>query len=149
MREDQTTDLNALVAAIPIARFFGLQLRLDDTQALIAKLPFRQMLIGNPTVPAIHGGALGVLLEWVALFEVLRRDPTAPLPKTITATIDYLRPAFPRDLEATVTLTRLGRRVATLHAQAWQDERTRLVATGKVQLLVQPSSGPGARAPST
>jgi acyl-coenzyme A thioesterase PaaI-like protein len=61
------------------------------------------------------------------------------LPKVITVTIDYLRSAGPRDTYARAEVTRLGRRVATVHARAWQEDQARPCATAIVHLLLKTS----------
>ena len=58
---------------------------------LITTMRYGDHLIGNPALPALHGGTLGALLESAAIFELLWRAETIVLPKTITLTVDYLR----------------------------------------------------------
>jgi acyl-coenzyme A thioesterase PaaI-like protein len=50
------------------------------------------------------------------------------MPKTIDITVDYLRPGRPRETFARASVQKAGRRVAHLHVQAWQDERSRPIA---------------------
>lgn len=122
LRESKSTgNFQLLMDAIPYARFMGMQIAEHDGVRR-AKLPFRESLIGNPAVPALHGGTVGALLESTAIFELLWTSETIVLPKVITVTIDYLRPAGPRDIYARAEITRLGRRVATVHASAFQDD---------------------------
>jgi acyl-coenzyme A thioesterase PaaI-like protein len=82
-------------------------------------LPFDEKLIGNPILPAIHGGVTAAFLEVTAIIELAwslfwedmeagRIDPAgrcrtriaAALPKTIDFTVDYLRSGLPRDAYA-------------------------------------------------
>ena len=62
---------------------------------LITTMRYADHLIGNPALPALHGGTLGALLESAAIFELLWRAETIVLPKTITLTVDYLRSGAP------------------------------------------------------
>jgi acyl-coenzyme A thioesterase PaaI-like protein len=64
------------------------------------------------------------------------------LPKTIDFTIDYLRSGLPRDAYARARVNRSGRRYASVHVEAWQDNRARLFAQGTGHFLM-PSDGPG------
>jgi acyl-coenzyme A thioesterase PaaI-like protein len=54
--------------------------------------------------------------------------PSAALPKTIDFTVDYLRSGLPRDAYARARVNRSGRRYASVHVEAWQDNRARLFA---------------------
>ena len=101
---------------------------------------FADHLIGNPTLPALHGGTLGALLESAAIFELLWRAETIVLPKTITITVDYLRSGGPVDTHARGVITRHGRRVANVRVEAWQADRATPVATAHANLLVMRES---------
>lgn len=129
-------DPGQLLAAIPYARFLGLAATLDAGE-LITTMRYADHLIGNPALPAIHGGALGALLESAAVFSLLWTAETALLPKTITITVDYLRPARPVDTTARGIVTRIGRRVASVRVEAWQDDRAQIVATAHAHFLIK------------
>ena len=137
--------LNALADAVPYNRFIGVLFdRLGDE--LTARMPFDQALIGNPFLPALHGGVTGAFLEITALTQlawdaawVILEDGGAqadailsgafpPMPKTIDITIDYLRSGRPRDTFARASVQKAGRRVAHVHVEAWQDSRDRPIA---------------------
>ena len=62
------------------------------------------------------------------------------LPKTIDFTVDYLRSGLPRDAYARATINRSGRRYASVHVEAWQDNRSRLFAQATGHFLM-PSDG--------
>ena len=51
MSEDE---LNAMLARIPYARFLGVRADLRGDE-LTGVLPYGEHLIGNPTLPALHG----------------------------------------------------------------------------------------------
>jgi uncharacterized protein (TIGR00369 family) len=104
--------LRRIVEGIPFIAFLGLRFDRRGDE-LTAVLPFRDDLIGNPRIPALHGGATAGLLEataivelaWAAMWEEMeaeRTSPTGPLrlPKTIDLTVDYLRAGLPRDAYA-------------------------------------------------
>ena len=50
-----------LCAAVPFAAFMGLSARRTD-EGLVAHMRFQDHQIGNPTLPALHGGSLSALL---------------------------------------------------------------------------------------
>ncbi len=128
-------DFQKLLDIIPYSRFLGLSARFDAGE-LITTMKYADHLIGNPTLPALHGGTLGALLESSAIFELLWRAETIVLPKTITVTVDYLRSGAPLDTHARSTVTRHGRRVANVRVEAWQTDRAAPVATAHAIFLV-------------
>jgi acyl-coenzyme A thioesterase PaaI-like protein len=128
-------DLTALLEAVPYSRFLGLTPHLESGE-VITTMKFSSSLIGNPALPALHGGTLGALMESAAIFELLWRAETIVLPKTITLTVDYLRSGAPVDTHARSTVTRHGRRVANVRVEAWQADRSAPVATAHAIFLV-------------
>jgi uncharacterized protein (TIGR00369 family) len=129
--------LGPLIAEVPYAKWLGLTAA-EVGSELIVTMTYAPSLVGNASLPALHGGTLGALLESAAIFELLWRSETLVLPKTITLTIDYLRPAGPRDTHARGVVTRHGRRVANVRCEAWQDDRSAPVASAHAIFLVMP-----------
>lgn len=132
-------DLSALCAALPYAQFLGLEVSVEQGE-LWTRMRFSDKLVGDPTLPALHGGTLGALLEFAAVFQVLWQAETILLPKTINVTVAYLRSGRPKDTYAHGVITRLGRRVATVDAFAWQDDRSRPIASAVAHFLVKPAT---------
>jgi len=128
-------DWTALLEWVPYLKFLGVTLE-SEGGVLTGRMRFSEHLVGNPTLPALHGGALGALLEAACQFEVLYRAESAVLPKTITLTIDYLRSAKPVDVKVRARIVKQGRRVVTAHAVAWQEDEAKPVASATVHLLV-------------
>ncbi len=121
-------DVAALAAAIPYCRFIGLRAELvgDELRTSIAADP---KLIGNPMLPALHGGVIGGFLEATAILHLLLSTETDRVPKTIDIGIDFLRSARPVETFARAIVARQGRRVANVRAEAWQDDPLRPVTT--------------------
>ena len=130
-----TQDFQSLVDMIPYAGWLGLSTALQGDE-LITTMRYGSHLIGNPALPALHGGTLGALLESAGIFEVLCRSETAVIPKTITLTIDYLRSGAPVDTHARGIVTRQGRRITNVRMEAWQADRKAPVATAHAVFLV-------------
>ena len=128
-----------LTDLVPYARFMGLSMHHVDGE-LLGLLAYSDMLIGNPALPALHGGAIGALLESTAIFQLLWEAETVFLPKTIDITVDYLRSGRPVDTWARGILTRHGRRVANVRVEAWQEDRQRPIAIAHAHFLI--ASGP-------
>lgn len=128
-------DAAALAALVPYARTMGITLELRDGE-LLGVMKFGEHLVGNPMLPALHGGAISALLESTAIFQLLWEGEVAAAPKTIGITIDYLRSGRPVDTFARGFPTRQGRRVANVRVEAWQDDRARPIAVATARLLV-------------
>ena len=132
MSEAATPGRVALLDAWPYARF--LDVRLEPGEAgPIAVLPFAARLIGNPILPALHGGVMASFLELAAL---ARLDAEGERARTIDITVDYLRPARPVTTYAEVRILKLGRRAANLAVEAWQDDRANPVAALRGHFMI-------------
>jgi uncharacterized protein (TIGR00369 family) len=134
-RARDSGDFNAFVQAVPYAAFLGISVE-EREGRLYGKMKFADHLVGNPTLPALHGGTLAALLECAAQFELIYRAETIVLPKTVTITVDYLRSAKPKDTFVRATIVRQGKRVTTVHAHAWQDDEAQPVAWATVHALI-------------
>ncbi|MDP6873460.1 MAG: PaaI family thioesterase [Alphaproteobacteria bacterium] len=128
-------DLQPLIEAVPYFRWLGLRVDREGDE-LITVMPFQDMLIGNPLLPALHGGTTGALLESAAMISLIGAMDTPRLPKIINITIEYLRPGGAADSYATGIVTKQGRRVANVRAQAWQKDRGKLFATASTHFLI-------------
>jgi len=132
-------DLGPLLSAVPYFDFLGFTARVvgEDVQG---RMRFQDHLVGNPALPALHGGTLGALLEATALCQVVYREEIARLPKVVSLTVDYLRSARPVDTQARAAVTKRGRRVVNVRAEAWQEDPDRPVASATVHFLVTPAT---------
>lgn len=145
VKQRRDAALRALVDGVPYIRFLGIEFdrRGDELTGL---LNFDDSLIGNPFLPALHGGVTAAFLEvtavislsWAYLWpdiesgaidiEQMARGELPNLPKTIDFTVDYLRSGLPRDAYARAIVSRAGRRYASVRVEAWQDNRSKLFA---------------------
>jgi len=118
---------DSLVASIPYAKTLGIEAQLDrDDLRLI--LPFIKSNIGNPTLPALHGGAIGGFMEVCAMAELRRRAPDLPFSKPIGINIDYLRRGKPVATYAHADIFKEGARVANVRVRAWQESPDKPIA---------------------
>jgi acyl-coenzyme A thioesterase PaaI-like protein len=158
VKQRRDAALARMAAAVPYIRHLGVVFDRRGDE-LTAQLPFSDRLIGNPLLPALHGGATGAFLEITAIMELawaqvwermesggpaaaaIEAGEFPPLPKTIDFTVDYLRSGLPRDAYARARVNRMGRRYASVHVEAWQDNRARLFAQATGHFLM--SSGDG------
>lgn len=128
-------DLAALIETIPYARYLGIRVDRKGTE-ITAVLPFARHLVGNPVLPALHGGVVGGFLETTAIMQVIFEVGAVELPRPIDINIDYLRSGRPVDTFARAVITKQGRRVINVHAHAWQEEHDRPIATLRGHMMV-------------
>ncbi len=158
VKQRRDAALAALVESIPYAAFLGIGFDRRGDE-LTSVLHFDDQLIGNPLLPALHGGATAAFLEvtaivelgWASLWEAIETEQisaealtakTLPrLPKTIDFSVDYLRSGLPRDAYARARINRSGRRYASVHVEAWQDNRSRLFAQATGHFLMPTGDG--------
>ncbi|MCK0169608.1 PaaI family thioesterase [Aliiroseovarius sp. S1123] len=153
VKQRRDAALSGLVDGVPYVQFLGISVERHGDE-LTAILPFDEKLIGNPMLPAIHGGVTAAFLEtaaviqlsWSTLWEDMESGVLDPstlgpdnmpyLPKTIDFSIDYLRSGLPRDAYARARVVRQGRRYASVHVEAWQDRREKLYAQATGHFLM-------------
>lgn len=128
-------DFSGLQDAVPYAKFLGISTGVQDGR-VITSMAYADRLIGNTALPALHGGTLAALLELAALFQIAYEIETEAMPKTVTITIDYMRSGAPRDTYARAHATRIGRRVANVRAEAWQDDPAKPIAAANINFLL-------------
>lgn len=112
-------------AASPFARCLGIRVAADG----VLQMPFSPKIIGNPILPAIHGGITGALLETTAIVGLTRELGVSSRPKPIGLTINYLRSGRAVDSFASVSIVKQGQRIVAFQAQAWQDDPAKPIAT--------------------
>ncbi|WP_315707072.1 MULTISPECIES: PaaI family thioesterase [unclassified Bradyrhizobium] len=130
-------DATSPFATSPFARCLGI--RLAENETLI--MPFSQQIIGNPVLPAIHGGMTGAFLETAAIVTVMRELDTAALPKPIDLTINYLRSGRALDSVASASIVKQGRRVVAFEARSWQDDPAKPIATAFGHFMLRQTPG--------
>ncbi len=129
-------DATGLFATSPFARCLGIRLGENDTLVM----PFSRQIIGNPVLPAIHGGMTGAFLETAAIVTVMRELGVSP-PKPIGLTINYLRSGRALDSIASASIVKQGRRVVAFEARAWQDDAAKPIATAFGHFMLRKAPG--------
>ena len=119
--------LASALARTPYAAFLGVRAELKGDELTLV-MPFSQHLVGNPALPALHGGVVGALMELTALTQLAIASKSTKFPKTIDIGIDYLRSGRPKDTFARARVVKIGRRIANVQAEAWQSERNSPIA---------------------
>lgn len=127
--------LEAVLGRIPYARFLGLRAELAGDE-MTAIMPFAEHLIGNPLLPALHGGVTGAFMELTAMAQLAIVERRPRLPRPIGVTVEYLRSGRPLTTYARAQIKKAGRRIANVHVEAWQETRAAPIASLHAHFLL-------------
>jgi acyl-coenzyme A thioesterase PaaI-like protein len=132
-REERT--FSGLIGKVPYAKLIGMQVMSFGNEFMFI-LPALETNIGNPTLPALHGGCIGGFMENSAIFHVLATLDTERIPKVVDFSLDYLRPGRFRDTFATCEVVRQGKKVVNVSVTAWQTTKSEPIANARTHLLL-------------
>lgn len=121
--------LDGLIRNPPFHKWLGVTAVDVGPGHAVLRIPPNPEFVGNPFIPAVHGGIVAALIDLAggaAVFVDLR----FPTP-TIDMRVDYIRPAYAgKALLADARVKSLGKTVAFVDIEV-KDEDGRLVATGR------------------
>jgi acyl-coenzyme A thioesterase PaaI-like protein len=135
LHQPSADTLRLWLTKVPYAVYLGVEAEVEGDDILFI-LPQDPKLIGNPTLPAIHGGVVGGFMELAAAFHLIAKMDNPVMPKVINFSLDYLRAARLRDTYARCTLTRQGRQIANVSITAWQEDIEQPSAIARAHFLV-------------
>ncbi|GLP96449.1 PaaI family thioesterase [Paraferrimonas sedimenticola] len=131
----EAEDYDSLLQLFPYARFLGMECKgFGDEYVFV--LPCRESNLGNPTLPALHGGVISGFMEMSAMIHLMLAMQTTKVPKIVDISIDYIRAGYHRDSYVRCQITRQGRRVANVNVVAWQANRKQPIATARAHFLI-------------
>ncbi len=131
-------DYQKVLNAIPYAQLIGMAFQRLGREVIV-ELPDNGGNIGNPILPAVHGGVVGGFMEMSAAMHLLMFLDTPTMPKIVDFSLDYLRAVKGgRDTYAECQVVRQGSRVANVIINAWQTRREEAVATARAHFLLAP-----------
>jgi uncharacterized protein (TIGR00369 family) len=103
----------------------------------VFRMPYKPELIGNPVLPALHGGILAGFGETAMILHLLATNPQlSGVPRSVDFAIAYMRSAKPIDTFAQSTTVRQGNRVALVMVSLWQDDPRRPVVQARGHFLM-------------
>jgi uncharacterized protein (TIGR00369 family) len=124
----------------PYAAALGIAIDHDEDGLPVLHVDFSKRVTGRPGF--LHGGALGGLLEMAAIAalraEMARRGEAMRL-KPVNIQVEFMRGGTAQRTFAMGQVTRAGRRVALVNAEAWQDDRTKPIALAQMKVLLSAS----------
>ena len=139
MGSDDAADAVARVVASlpPYALALGIGVERIDGVAPLLTLDFSEKVHGRPGF--LHGGAIGGLLEMAAITALrmaLAQRGEVPRLKPVNVTVEFLRGGTEQRTYAIGRVTRAGRRIANVSAEAWQDDPARPIASAWMNVLL-------------
>ena len=135
VQEPNVQTLQRWLKKVPYAVFLDIRADIRNGE-IVFILPENKKLIGNPSLPALHGGVVGAFLEQAGAFHLIAKMNKPALPKIIDFSLDYLRPARLQDTYAQCTLTRQGRAIANISIKAWQEDFEKPNAIARAHFLL-------------
>lgn len=127
--------LAAALSAMPYAGFLGVQACEEAGADTVMR--FAQRLIGNPLLPALHGGSIAGFMEATAMAVLTARGTAG---KPIDVSVAYLRSGRPEDVHARAEIRKIGRRIAYVHVLAWQEDADAPIAEMSAHFLLSDKS---------
>ncbi len=121
----------------PYARALDMHIMGDENKLPIIEMPYGDKVQGRPGF--LHGGAISGLLEMAAVAAIhtaLQQRGSSAKFKQVNVTIDFMRGGTGQATYAVGIITRLGRTMANVEAQAWQDDRSKLIAMAHMHYLI-------------
>ena len=132
---DAARRLHEILDGIPYAQYLGVRAEIAGDE-MTAILPYADKLIGNPLLPAIHGGVTGAFMEITAMAQLAVVERRVRLPRPIGVTVEYLRSGRPVTTYARATVKKVGRRIANVQVEAWQTQRSAPIAAMHAHFLL-------------
>lgn len=128
----------------PYAQALGIAIDHDEDGLPILYVDFSERVQGRPGF--MHGGAMSGLMEMAAIAalqaELGRRGEVMKL-KPVNVQVEFMRGGTEQRTFAMGKVTRAGRRVALVNAEAWQDDRSKPIALAQMKVLLSPAEAQG------
>lgn len=125
---------------IPYLDYLGIRVAPDPDNPIF-RLPFDPKLVGNPFLPALHGGVLAGFAETAAILHLNQTLRGEKLPKGIDFSLDYLRGGRPEETFASCDVVRRGNRVALVQVRLWQRQPETPIAVARAHCLLTTADG--------
>src|SRR6185437_10676082 len=127
-----------MIDSTPQAAALGLRMVSVDVARGSIEAPWRQDLVGDPDTGVIAGGVVTTLLDHTCGLAMATAAGTEPFSTaTLDLRIDYMRPAAPRTgVTCEAHCYKLTRSVGFVRAEAWDVDRSDLVATAQAAFIL-------------
>jgi uncharacterized protein (TIGR00369 family) len=130
-----------MTAFVPHAAALGMELVSLENGRGAMRTPWREELVGDPDTSVIASGVVTALLDHTCGLAINSAAGVSMPIATLDLRIDYLRPAAPC---AGITCEAFGykttRSIGFVRAEAWDEDRSDLVATAQAAFMLNPRS---------
>ena len=123
-----TENLADVMQIAPFHRWLGLKIVQQNNDHLELEMPWRDELVSNPVIGAVHGGILASLIDLTGLYAIIAAGGIARA--TVDLRVDYHRAATNGPLRAIGQVVKLGKTISTADTRIIDDDE-RLVASGR------------------
>jgi len=123
-----TENLADVMQIAPFHRWVGLKIVQQNNDQLELEMPWRDELVSNPVIGAVHGGILASLIDLTGLYAIIAAGGIARA--TVDLRVDYHRAATNGPLRAIGQVVKLGKTISTADTRILDDD-DRLVASGR------------------
>lgn len=129
---DRTELVRDLYEPIQFHRTHDIEVvEVTETHA-VTRVPFSEDVLGNPELPAIHGGVISALADLTGAAVVIGRMGTYT--PTIDLRVDYVSHAGPTALRGEATLRRAGGSIGVSDVEIYSEETLCAKARGAYKL---------------
>jgi len=127
-----------MIDSTPQAAALGLRMVSVGVARGSIEAPWREDLVGDPDTGVIAGGVVTTLLDHTCGLAMATAAGTEPFSTaTLDLRIDYMRPAAPRTgVTCEAHCYKLTRSVGFVRAEAWDVDRSDLVATAQAAFIL-------------
>lgn len=125
---DDLTEVARELYDLPFHRTHGIEIVEATADRGRTRLPFDESLIGNPEVPAVHGGVISALADLTGAVPLVAAE--AAYTPTVDLRVDYLNHAGQAPLVGHSTVSRRGESIGVSDIVIRSDGRRCAVARG-------------------
>ena len=133
-------DIQAFCDRCPFNAWLGIRVTSAAAHGVELEVPWRDEILGSPTLLTVHGGVLAAVVDAAAglsLLAILGRPGPA-----IDLRVDFHRPVRSGPMRARGKVLRAGQSITSVEAFV-EDESGRLVASGRCVYFVAESTRAG------
>jgi uncharacterized protein (TIGR00369 family) len=124
---------------VPFNKWLGMKVEQMEQGRVTISIPWRPEIVGDPTVPALHGGVIGAVADatgGIAVWTMVENPATRI--STVDMRVDYLRPGRQETLVAEAHVIRFGARLGWADVRLFHPGReTETVATARAVYAIK------------
>ena len=114
----------AFLSVLRHCQVLGITVEQADENGLTIKLPYSELIVGNPMTGVVHGGAITTLMDTCCGISTVCYLPEFEICPTLDLRIDYMHPAEPgKPIYGFAECYRVTSTVIFTRGIAYQDDR--------------------------